>query len=141
MPGCPGAPFRVKPFGRVSLPWQGPASPRGSPLARHIRSRPDETDPDQHPRRDLLIRIGDEELVIRQRYETLSILNDTVAALMFIVGSALFFSPSTSYAATWLFLVGSASMLIRPAIRLSRRIHLRRRQGTRSGAHETSMDF
>ncbi len=110
-------------------------------MSRHISSRPDDTDPDERPRRDLVIRIGDRELVIRQRYETLSILNDTIAALMFIVGSALFFSPRTAHAATWLFLIGSVSMLARPAIRLARRIHLRRQQDTLAGAHETSMDF
>ena len=70
--------------------------------------------------------IGHEELVIRQRYETLSIANDVLIALWFLVGSILFFWESTTTAATWCFLLGSVEFLARPAIRLARRVHLRR---------------
>ena len=91
---------------------------------------------------DLSIHIGHEELVVRQRYETLSILNDTAAGLLFLVGSFLFLDPATTYAGTWLFVLGSALMLMRPVIRLTRRVHLTRRRGSdRAGAHESSMDF
>ena len=97
---------------------------------------------DAHDPTDLLIRIGHDELVIRRRYETLSIANDTLAALLFIVGSILFFWSSTTVTATWLFVVGSVLMLLRPAIRLSRRFHLTRRRGQDpAGSHESSMDF
>jgi YrhK-like protein len=92
--------------------------------------------------RDLAIRIGHDELVIRRRYETASIANDVVTGLLFLVGSVLFFSDSTMVAGTWLFVVGSVLMLVRPSIRLTRRVHLtRRRGGDRHGAHESSMDF
>ncbi len=91
--------------------------------------------------RDLLIRIGHDELLIRRRYETLSIINDILAGIMFVVGSVLFFFPSTVIAGTWLFVVGSVSMLLRPTIRLTRRFHLIRTCGDKAGAHETSMDF
>ncbi len=93
--------------------------------------------------RDLLIRIGHDELLIRRRYETLSIINDILAGVMFVVGSVLFFSPSTAVAGTWLFVIGSVSMLLRPTIRLTRRFHLIRAcgDGDKAGAHETSMDF
>ncbi|MCW4457010.1 YrhK family protein [Microbacterium sp. MPKO10] len=74
----------------------------------------------------LVIRLGPEEIVIRKRYETLSILNDILIGLWFIVGSFLFFSEATSYAATWLFVIGSVEMLIRPLIRFARHVHLRR---------------
>ncbi len=91
---------------------------------------------------DLAIHIGHDELVIRRRYETASIANDVVTGLLFLVGSCLFFSESTTVAATWLFVVGSVLMLIRPTIRLARRVHLtRRRGGDAHGAHESSMDF
>lgn len=43
-----------------------------------------------------------------------------------MVGSFLFFSDSTAYTATWLFVVGSVLMLIRPSIRITRRVHLQR---------------
>lgn len=66
------------------------------------------------------------ELVLHNRYETLSILNDVFIALWFIVGSILFFHEDTTTTATWLFLAGSVELLIRPAIRLSRNIHIKR---------------
>jgi hypothetical protein len=56
----------------------------------------------------------------------LSIVIDILVGLWFLVGSFLFFSESTTYAGTWLFVIGSVELLIRPAIRLSRRVHLRR---------------
>ncbi len=89
----------------------------------------------------LIIHIGHDELVIRQRYETLSIANDVLTALMFVAGSIMFFKESTTYAATWLFTIGSVLFLIRPLIRLTRRVHLRRMHTDPSGSTETSMDF
>ncbi|GAA1201391.1 YrhK family protein [Prauserella alba] len=87
----------------------------------------------------LHIRIGDEELLIRRRYEVASIVNDLLIALWFTIGSVLFFSDSTEYAGTWLFLIGSVQLMIRPAIRLRRRIHLRRFRSGRPT--EASHDF
>ena len=94
-----------------------------------------------HDPRPLIIHIGPDELVVRQRYETLSIANDVLTALMFVVGSLLFFKESTTYAATWLFTIGSVLFLIRPLIRLTRRVHLRRIHSGTTDATETSMDF
>ena len=78
------------------------------------------------PPAPLTFRIGHEELVIRRRYEVVSIVNDILIALWFTVGSVLFFSESTTTLGTWLFLVGSIELIVRPAIRLSRRVHLGR---------------
>lgn len=64
--------------------------------------------------------------MIRQRYEVVSIVNDILIALWFIVGSVLFFSDATTIAGTWCFLAGSVELLVRPAIRLSRHLHLQR---------------
>ncbi|MFW0110090.1 YrhK family protein [Rothia sp. P13129] len=83
----------------------------------------------------LEIRWGNEELIIRQRYETLSILNDILIGVIFLIGSFLFFSPKTVTAGTWLFVVGSMLMLIRPSIRITRHIHLRK---LRTKYHSTS---
>ena len=47
---------------------------------------------------------------------------DFAAALLFIIGSALFFRESTAYAATWLFLVGSIFFGLRPTITLLREL-------------------
>jgi hypothetical protein len=51
---------------------------------------------------------------------------DFCAALAFIVGSALFFSPAYSIPATWLFLVGSLLVAARPTVTVARELHLAR---------------
>ncbi len=71
------------------------------------------------------LRLTRKELVINERFEVLSILNDGFIAVFFISGSIMFFNDSTAYAGSWLFLLGSIEMLIRPVIRLSRRARLR----------------
>ena len=88
---------------------------------------------------DWVLRIGHEELVIRQRYEVVSIVNDFLIALWFIVGSVLFFSDSTVTLGTWLFLVGSCELAVRPVIRLARHIHLRRLRAV--GPRGSDQDF
>jgi len=75
---------------------------------------------------DLALRLGHEELSIRKRYETLSIINDFFIAIWFLLGSVLFLFPAWEYTAVWLFIVGSAQFLIRPTLRLAHQFHLRR---------------
>lgn len=90
----------------------------------------------------LTLTIGREELTIRRRYEVVSIVNDVLVALWFVVGSVLFFSDATTTAGTWCFLIGSVELLIRPLIRLSRHVHLQRIAATPSSwAVEASQDF
>ena len=74
----------------------------------------------------LTFHLGREELTIRKRYEVVSIVNDILIALWFTAGSFLFFSESTTTLGTWFFVVGSIELLIRPVIRLTRRVHLGR---------------
>ena len=85
------------------------------------------------------VRAGHRELVIRGRYETLSIVNDILIGLIFLVGSLLFFQDATVYAGTWPFVLGSARMLVRPSIRVTRRVHLQRIAP--ESAPEDSHDF
>lgn len=75
--------------------------------------------------KDLDLDVGGKELVLHNRYEVLSILNDVMIALWFIVGSVLFFKDSTTTAGTWMFLAGSVELLVRPVIRLTRNIHIK----------------
>lgn len=89
---------------------------------------------------DLTIHIGHDELIIRQRYEALSIANDILVGMWFVVGSILFFWSSTGTLAIWLFLVGSIEMIIRPIIRLARKVHLAKIRGDSAGA-ESAFDF
>lgn len=74
----------------------------------------------------LTFTFGHEQLVIRRRYEVLSILNDFLIALWFLLGSVLFLFPEHEQAAVWLFIVGSVQFFIRPTLRLAAHIHLRR---------------
>ncbi|AGJ52793.1 hypothetical protein F750_0282 [Streptomyces sp. PAMC 26508] len=70
--------------------------------------------------------MGREELVIKRRYEVASIANDALIALWFVTGSIMFFSERWTTAGTWCFLAGSIELLVRPAIRLTRHLHLQR---------------
>ncbi|WP_256728651.1 YrhK family protein [Microbacterium oleivorans] len=70
--------------------------------------------------------LGRDEIVIRHMYEVVSIVNDVMVAAWFVAGSVLFFSESTTPVGTWFFLLGSIQLMIRPLIRLTRRVHLRR---------------
>jgi len=72
------------------------------------------------------LRIGHEEIVLRHRYEALSIVNDIMVALWFVLGSIMFFSTATETLGTWMFLIGSIQLLLRPVIRLTRLVHIRR---------------
>lgn len=89
--------------------------------------------------------MGREELVVRRRYEVASISNDVLIALWFIAGSIMFFSEEWTTAGTWCFLAGSVELLVRPAIRLSRHLHLQRVRSRgpepRSAATESSQDY
>ena len=86
----------------------------------------------------LRVSVGRDQVVIDNRYETASIVNDVLIALFFTVGSVLFFFEATQLAGTWLFLLGSLDFLARPVIRLTRRTHLRRlsQQSVASGDYD-----
>ena len=81
----------------------------------------------QDPRqRSFSIHVGREQIVIERVYELASIVNDFMIGAWFLAGSILFFWQDTTYDGTWLFVIGSAQLIIRPAIRLARHIHLKR---------------
>lgn len=89
----------------------------------------------------VVIRVGREELVIRQRYEVLSIVNDILIGIWFLIGSFFFFSATLAYAGTWLFVIGSAEMLVRPIIRFARRVHINRLHPETPGIGDGGHDF
>lgn len=70
--------------------------------------------------------IGDHEIIIGKRYGFFYTLNDILIAIWFIVGSILFFWETSQEIGTWLFLIGSVELLIRPVIRITRNSHLKR---------------
>ena len=60
--------------------------------------------------------------LVYRRWEIVYTTVDLLAAICFVVGSALFFDEATVYAATWLFLIGSIFFGLRPTITLLREI-------------------
>jgi len=100
--------------------------------------------PGSGSQRPLVVHIGREELVVRRWYEALSIANDTLIALWFIAGSIMFFSSAWTTTGTWCFLLGSVELLIRPVIRFTRLVHVRRIRaagGPSTQPAESSTDF
>jgi hypothetical protein len=65
-------------------------------------------------------------MVVKQRYAVLGVLNDLLIASWFLAGSFLFLTVSLVETGTWLFVIGSAQMFIRPSIKLTSLIHLDR---------------
>ena len=55
-------------------------------------------------------------------YEIAHTLVDFTAAGLFVIGSTLFFFASTTYVATWMFLIGSICFGMKPTIRLLREL-------------------
>lgn len=76
--------------------------------------------------RDLTLHFNHDMLVVHRRYEVVSIINDVLIGIWFLIGSICFFYSSLMTIGTWLFVIGSAQMLIRPVIRLTRHFHLKR---------------
>lgn len=69
--------------------------------------------------------VAGEHLAIKHRYEALGALNDFFIALWFLVGSMFFLDNTLVIDGTWLFIVGSAQLMLKPAIKLAGLIHVR----------------
>ncbi|MDX5592655.1 YrhK family protein [Pseudovibrio sp. SPO723] len=61
-----------------------------------------------------------------RRYELWRTVIEFLAALLFVIGSVLFFFDRLVFAGTWLFLLGSLLFGVRPTIRLLLELHLTR---------------
>lgn len=94
-------------------------------MARHIEHELESDGAD-----DVIVQVGHEELILRRRYELLSIGNDFLIGLWFLIGSVAFLWPTWQDVGVWLFVLGSAQLLARPAIRLAHRVTLRRTTGS-----------
>ncbi|WP_331774126.1 YrhK family protein [Sulfurospirillum sp. 1612] len=70
--------------------------------------------------------LGQEHITIQRRYEALGAFNDLLIALWFLIGSFLFLTHSLVESGTWLFIAGSAQLLIKPIIKLTSLIHVSR---------------
>ncbi|HSK57661.1 MAG TPA: YrhK family protein [Actinomycetospora sp.] len=97
-------------------------------------------DPDAgHEGQSVTITLGNQEIVLRQRYELLSIVNDIGIFLFFTVGSIAFYWHELFNVGVTLFVIGSVQLGIRPTIRLFRRVQLR--SLSKGMPHEVARDF
>lgn len=56
-------------------------------------------------------------------YEIMHTLVDFTAALLFLVGSVMFFYPSLKDLAIWAFILGSVFFALKPTVKLAREFH------------------
>jgi hypothetical protein len=97
-------------------------------------------DPDSgHEGQSITLQLGNHELVLRRRFELLSVINDIGIFLAFTIGSVAFFWEELFNVGVTLFVIGSVMLGFRPISRLFRRIQLRGlTQGTPT---EVARDF
>ncbi|MDP8033708.1 YrhK family protein [Pasteurella atlantica] len=67
-----------------------------------------------------------QHIIIQRRYEILGAINDLFIAIWFLIGSFFFLSDSLVTSGTWLFIVGSAQLLIKPTLKLISLIHVKK---------------
>jgi hypothetical protein len=79
-----------------------------------------------HKNPEIDVDLGHRHVVIKRRYEALGAFNDLLIALWFLIGSIFFLNQSLAESGTWLFIVGCAQLLIKPALKLSSLIHVSR---------------
>lgn len=72
----------------------------------------------------LNLNFDEHKIIIHHRYEWIHILNDIIIAVWFFIGSIFFFYSSLTDAGTWLFVIGSGQMMVRPVIRIAHKIHV-----------------
>jgi hypothetical protein len=108
--------------------------------AEDTEDQQDQQDPDAgHEGESITISLGNQEIVLRQRYELFSIINDIGIFLFFTVGSIAFYWHELFNVGVTLFVIGSAQLGFRPLIRFFRRVQLR--SMTKGMPHEVARDF
>ncbi|MCO4784372.1 YrhK family protein [Marinomonas atlantica] len=65
-----------------------------------------------------------DHIVVQRRYDVAGAINDLLIAIWFLIGSFFFLSESLTYSGTWLFIVGSAQLMIKPIIKLVGFVHI-----------------
>ena len=79
-----------------------------------------------------ILDFGQKHIIIERRYEMLGAINDLLIAMWFLIGSFFFLSNSLVESGTWLFIVGSVQLLIKPILKLISLVHTRRAYRSRS---------
>ncbi|WP_165734930.1 YrhK family protein [Pseudoalteromonas sp. C8] len=73
-----------------------------------------------------ILDLGQEHITIQRRYEALGAFNDFLIAVWFLIGSFFFLNDSLIESGTWLFIAGSAQLLIKPVLKLTSLVHVSR---------------
>jgi hypothetical protein len=110
-----------------------------SETATNQSDQSDDSGPDEGGGAPITLELGNQEIVLRQRFEIISIVNEILIALFFTVGSVAFYWEELFNLGVTLFVIGSVMLGIRPAIRLARRTQLRNL--TKGMPHEIARDF
>jgi hypothetical protein len=72
-------------------------------------------------------------IIIQRRYEVSGAINDLLIAMWFLIGSLFFLTASLVESGTWLFVVGSAQLLIKPTLKLISLVHVSRFYESKNG--------
>jgi hypothetical protein len=75
---------------------------------------------------EVVLDLGQRHIIIQRRYEALGALNDLLIALLFLLGSFFFLYGSLVEDGTWLFIAGSALLLIKPVLKVASLVHVSR---------------
>ncbi|WP_174733649.1 YrhK family protein [Mesobacillus harenae] len=75
---------------------------------------------------DVYISIGKYQMIIRQRYKVLSLLNDVLLGVLYLTGSILFLTNVSQTISILFFLGGSILMILRAILNIMRDLHLKR---------------
>ena len=70
--------------------------------------------------------LGQKHIITQRRYEALGAINDFLIAVWFLIGSFFFLNDSLIQSGTWLFIAGSAQLLIKPVLKLISLVHVSR---------------
>lgn len=90
--------------------------------------------------RELELDLGREHIIVQRRYEAAGAINDLLIAVWFLVGSFFFLSNSLVERGTWLFIVGSTQLLIKPVLKLASLIHVNHVYQTKKNKKSAGME-
>ena len=85
--------------------------------------------------------LGQKHIITQRRYEALGAINDFFIAVWFLIGSFFFLSDSLVQSGTWLFIVGSAQLLIKPVLKLISLIHVKKIYDSKKNQNKKNSDI
>ncbi|WP_160064270.1 YrhK family protein [Psychromonas sp. L1A2] len=85
--------------------------------------------------------LGQQHIITQRRYEALGAINDFFIAVWFLIGSFFFLSDSLVQSGTWLFIVGSAQLLIKPVLKLISLIHVKKIYDSKKNQNKKNSDI